>query len=77
MKSYPRQEPPLGLQTAEEKSAWWREFFEEHRGVLHRIVWHRIVLDEAQAIKNHTSATSNAVRALVSNDAGLFHHQNR
>lgn len=75
MKSYPRQEPPLNLQTAEEKSAWWKEFYEENRGDLHRIVWHRIVLDEAQAIKNHASATSNAARALVSSVTGLIRRE--
>ncbi|KAF1839467.1 hypothetical protein BDW02DRAFT_635750 [Decorospora gaudefroyi] len=65
MKSYPKNEPPIQCQTAEQKLAWWREMYEKHRGVLHRMMFLRIVLDEAQAIKNHMSRTSIACRALM------------
>lgn len=65
MGSYPKNDPPLTCQTAEEKEAWWRKVYEVERGVLHRIQWHRIVLDEAQAIKNHLGRTSIACRALM------------
>ncbi|KAF2199121.1 hypothetical protein GQ43DRAFT_347720, partial [Delitschia confertaspora ATCC 74209] len=65
MRSYPKNEPPAELQTAEEKQAWWKEKFEENRGVLHRMMFYRIVLDEAQVIKNHTSRTSIACRGLM------------
>jgi SNF2 family DNA or RNA helicase len=65
MKSYPKNEPPIEYQTAEQKIAWWKEKFEKDRGVLHRMQFLRIVLDEAQAIKNHSGRTSIACRALM------------
>lgn len=65
MRSYPKADVPLHLQTAEEKQAWWCEYRKKHQGVLHQISFHRIVLDEAQAIKNHKSHTSIACRALM------------
>lgn len=65
MRSYPKNEPPIECQTTEEKVAWWKEVYEENRGTLHRIMFHRVVLDEAQAIKNHMSRTSIACRALL------------
>ncbi|KAL1628748.1 hypothetical protein SLS54_001436 [Diplodia seriata] len=64
--SYPKTEIPLELQTSEEKNRWWKEHFEENKGPLHRVEWRRVVLDEAQAIKNFRSRTSLACRALVS-----------
>ena len=65
MKSLPKNDPPIECQTAEQKIAWWAETWEEHRGVLHQMRFKRIVLDEAQAIKNHKSRTSIACRALI------------
>jgi SNF2 family DNA or RNA helicase len=65
MQSYPKNEPPIECQTAEEKIKWWHNVFETGRGVLHRMKFYRIVLDEAQAIKNHNSRTSIACRALM------------
>lgn len=65
MRSYPKNDPPEELQTAEEKMEWWKREYEEHRGVLHRMMFYRVVLDEAQVIKNHTSRTSIACRALM------------
>lgn len=62
--SYPKADVPLELQTSEEKSAWWKKYFEENKGFLHSVQWRRVVLDEAQAIKNYRSATSLACRAL-------------
>jgi len=64
MKSYPKNVPPIECQTAEQKIAWWKETYENRRGVLHRIHFKRVVLDEAQAIKNHQARTSIACRAL-------------
>jgi SNF2 family DNA or RNA helicase len=58
MASYPKNKPPIECQTVEQKLAWWKE-------VLHRIFFKRIVLDEAQAIKNHQGRTSIACRALI------------
>jgi SNF2 family DNA or RNA helicase len=63
-KSYPKAEPPEEYTDSKQKDAWWDKYYEEHKGVLHRIKWHRVVLDEAQAIKNHKSLTSMACRAL-------------
>ncbi|KAF2473961.1 uncharacterized protein BDR25DRAFT_282108 [Lindgomyces ingoldianus] len=65
MRSYPKNEPPIGCQTTEQKIVWWKQVFETERGVLHRMVFLRVVLDEAQAIKNHTGRTSIACRALM------------
>ena len=64
MKSLPKFDAPVELQTAREKSEWWDKHLEENKGLLHRVQWRRIVLDEAQAIKNHTSRTSAACRLL-------------
>ena len=66
MRSYPKAEPPVELTTTEEKKAWWQNHVENHRGALHRVRFHRIILDEAQAIKNYKSWTSIACRALIS-----------
>ncbi|KAI7352601.1 hypothetical protein KC354_g11919 [Hortaea werneckii] len=65
-KSWPKAVPPPELVTAEQKNAWWKDHLEKERGVLHRVEWLRVVLDEAQAIKNHKSHTSLAARGLES-----------
>ncbi|CAN9196477.1 unnamed protein product [Alternaria sp. RS040] len=65
MKSYPKNEPPIQCQTAQQKIDWWEEVFRTQRGPLHRMMFLRVVLDEAQAIKNHMSRTSIACRALM------------
>lgn len=65
MKSYPKNEPPIQCQTAQQKIDWWKKTYETKRGILHRMGFLRIVLDEAQAIKNHLSRTSIACRALM------------
>ncbi|KAI4199694.1 MAG: hypothetical protein LQ350_004416 [Teloschistes chrysophthalmus] len=64
-KSYPKSRPPLHIVLPEEKRAWWEQHFEESRGTLHAVHWHRVVLDEAQAIKNQDSQTSIACRGLM------------
>jgi SNF2 family DNA or RNA helicase len=63
-KSYPKAEVPAEYTTSQQKEAWWSKYFEENKGPLHRIRWHRVVLDESQAIKNHQSLTSMACRTL-------------
>ncbi|KAF1992922.1 hypothetical protein P154DRAFT_451550 [Amniculicola lignicola CBS 123094] len=65
MGSYPKNNPPIHCETAQQKIDWWKGVWEKSRGVLHRMHFHRVVLDEAQAIKNHTSRTSIACRALI------------
>lgn len=47
-KSYPKVVLPASLTTAQQKDSWWRAYYEEHRGILHRIKFHRVILDEAQ-----------------------------
>jgi SNF2 family DNA or RNA helicase len=63
-RSFPKIEFPVELQTTEEKNRWWTQYYHENRGLLHQIDFFRIVLDEAQAIKNHKSWTSIAAREL-------------
>lgn len=65
MQSYPKNNPPVECQTAEQKLAWWVKEYEARRGPLHRMKFLRVVLDEAQAIKNHQSRTSISCRALM------------
>ncbi|RMZ72733.1 hypothetical protein GMOD_00007755 [Pyrenophora seminiperda CCB06] len=65
MHSYPKNNPPIECQTAEQKIQWWAEEYRTKRGPLHSMQFLRIVLDEAQAIKNHQSRTSIACRALM------------
>ena len=63
-KSYPKADIPAEYTTAEQKNELWKKHFEKERGLLHKIEWYRVVLDEAQAIKSHKSLTSMACRAL-------------
>jgi SNF2 family DNA or RNA helicase len=44
---------------------WWRKA-RKNLGVLHQIHWYRVVLDEAQMIKNNTCRTSLACQGLQS-----------
>ncbi|KAL8735482.1 MAG: hypothetical protein Q9181_002789 [Wetmoreana brouardii] len=64
-KSYPQFRPPKHIVLPEKKREWWEQQFEKMRDVLHRVHWYRIVLDEAQAIKNQDSLTSIACRGLM------------
>jgi SNF2 family DNA or RNA helicase len=63
-KEYPNAEIPPELVTAEQKLKWWKEYYEEHKGILFRAKFHRVVLDEAHVIKNHRSLTSRSCSAL-------------
>lgn len=63
-KSYPKWQPSAELTTAEAKAAWWQRHYEENKGPLHAVHFHRVVLDEAQAIKSVDSQTSIACRSL-------------
>ncbi|EXJ93368.1 hypothetical protein A1O1_01760 [Capronia coronata CBS 617.96] len=64
-KSYPIPDPPKHLSSEAKKNEWWEKFYQENVGPLHRLKFHRIVLDEAHQIKNHASKTSIAVCALT------------
>ena len=65
VRSYPSCDLPKHLKTLTEKEEWWSKEWEEKRDLLHRAHFYRVVLDEAQVIKNHTSQTSIACRALM------------
>lgn len=65
IRSYPKCEPPPEIETLEDKKQWWHHVWDKERGPLHRVFFHRIILDEAQAIKNHMSQTSIACRAVM------------
>ncbi|PYH77327.1 hypothetical protein BO82DRAFT_423791 [Aspergillus uvarum CBS 121591] len=65
-RSYPQScKPPAPTGTEDEVIAWWDERYEEHLGPLHKIKYHRIILDEGHLIRNHGSAVSMAVCALT------------
>lgn len=65
VRSHPRCSPPKNITAAEQKQSWWQTTWQTNRGMLHSIQFFRVVLDEAQAIKNHQSYTSIACRALM------------
>lgn len=65
LRSYPKYNPPMELMTYEAKHDWWKGHYDKKRGLLHRLSFFRVVLDEAQAIKNRISQTSIACRGLV------------
>lgn len=46
MRSYPHCNSPRHLTTPEARTQWWADHFEVNRGVLHKIYFRRIVLDE-------------------------------
>lgn len=64
LRSFPALKPPVSCTTLEQKGRWMKKHFEENCGPLHRFRWHRVVLDEAHAIKNLNSRTSLACRQL-------------
>lgn len=63
-RSFPTNKTPPVFQTSQEKAEYWKEFIAKNKGLLHQVDWKRIVLDEAQAIKNRASQTSLACRFL-------------
>ena len=64
-RSYPNYKPPKDIVLPYLKEEWWAKAYEENCDVLHKIHFYRVILDEAQAIKNHASQTSKACRALM------------
>lgn len=65
VKSYPRYHPPEHVKKSGQVQAWWKLVYFKQRGLLHKIHFYRVILDEAQAIKNHQSFSSIACRALM------------
>lgn len=66
VRSYPFAPPPKAFRSEEEQDAWYDTEFSKKLGILHQIKFHRVVLDEAQTIRNGTTKTSIACRALTS-----------
>lgn len=65
VRSYPHHHGPGDLVTPEAKKVWWEKHYKENRGTLHRIFFRRIILDEAQQIKNPKSKVSISCRGLI------------
>ena len=65
MRSYPKAEIPVEIDSSEKLKEWWTKIWEEDREMLHKARFYRVILDESQAIKNHLSHTSVACRALM------------
>ena len=65
LKSYPKYEPPPEIVNPEEKRKWWETYYNANRGFFHQTKFHRIVIDEAQYIKNYQARTSIACRGLM------------
>lgn len=63
--SFPNVAPPKNASNIEEFLEYTEEV-QKKKGLLHSIAFHRIALDEAQAISNHNSHRSKACRALDS-----------
>lgn len=72
LRSYPKYDPPEELVTENQKQAWWETHFEKYKGPLHRVMWQRVVIDEAQLIKNHESKTAVACRGLIARHRWLI-----
>ncbi|EHA27824.1 hypothetical protein ASPNIDRAFT_119225, partial [Aspergillus niger ATCC 1015] len=65
IKSYPRIKVADSVADNDKLAAWWDQSYEDEIGPLHRIKFHRIILDEGHTIKNHLSSVSIAVRSLT------------
>ena len=65
LRSYPLCLLPKNIESKEEKLAYWHDYWDKNRCFLHRAHFFRVVLDEADKIKNHLSQTSIACRALM------------
>ncbi|KAL3457205.1 SNF2 family N-terminal domain-containing protein [Aspergillus heterothallicus] len=64
-RSYPTFKPSKQLLDLRRLEEQWKQTYEKECGPLHRIKFHRIVLDEAHMIKNKESSVSLAVRGLT------------
>ena len=64
-KSYPLRDPPEEIVDPKEQREWWKEHYENNKGVLHQARFFRVCFDEAHLIRNPESKKSRACRALV------------
>ena len=46
LRSYPHCAAPLHLVSEEAKQLWWQSLYEKKRGILHKVFFRRIILDE-------------------------------
>ena len=65
MKSYPKYTMDADIEDPEEKRAIWKAAWDKKRGLLHRVHWRRVIVDEAAVMKNYSSFTSKSCRALM------------
>ncbi|PVH71787.1 hypothetical protein DL98DRAFT_613085 [Cadophora sp. DSE1049] len=66
MKQFPFPDKEGRLEIARNGYPAWRKGAVENMGLLHQVNWYRVVLDEAQAIKNNSARTSLACQNLKS-----------
>ena len=64
LNNYPFATPPAHLSDPTNIKIWWENWYATKKGPLFRVNWHRIILDEAQFIKNHEGRISRAIRSL-------------
>lgn len=65
VRSYPYCVIPQDIEESSQKLEYWIKYWDANRDWLHRAHFYRVILDESQAIKNHSSRTSIACRALM------------
>ncbi|GAB7343261.1 hypothetical protein MBLNU457_1317t1 [Dothideomycetes sp. NU457] len=64
-RSFPLAEPPPEMTDKDERDEWWDNHYEEGKGLLHQMHFHRIVLDEAHMIRNPGGKKARACAALT------------
>ncbi|KAF2227112.1 SNF2 family N-terminal domain-containing protein [Elsinoe ampelina] len=64
-KSFPLEEPPEEMTDHDERQKWWDDYFQKHKGHLHRMNFRRVIIDEAHLMRNPDTRKSRAVRVLV------------
>jgi len=63
-KSYPLADPPPEMTDKAQRDAWWEDYYEQKKGFLHQMRFHRVVLDEAHIIRNPGGQKARACAAL-------------
>lgn len=62
--SFPLRDPPPEMTDKNERDEWWEDHFEDNKGLLHRMHFHRVVLDEAHIVRNPGGKKARACAAL-------------